>query len=419
MASKIIYVYADWVGLPEPTLMGILRAEQVKSDEIFSFEYDKAWLKSKSSLVLDPDLQWYSGSQYLPGEKVNFGLFLDSSPDRWGRLLMQRREAVLAKKGERTRRALTASDYLLGVYDQHRMGALRFKEILEGPFLNDNREMPVPPWTSLRDLEYASLKLETDDSTDDEYIQYLNLLIAPGSSLGGARPKASVMDQDNHLWIAKFPSINDSIDTGAWEMVVHDLAIRSGIYMSDAMLQRYSGNRHTFLTKRFDRTTGNKRIHFASAMTLLGCKDGDDYHSGIGYLDIVGLIFQHGDKNQINNDLEQLWRRIVFSICVKNTDDHLRNHGFILGKQGWRLSPAFDINSIPTGTGLTLNISEDDNSLNLDLAREVAEYFRVEKKSASEIVDHVKSVVNSWRVVASKHGISRREQEIMSNAFDC
>ena len=226
------------------------------------------------------------------------------------------------------------------------------------------------------------------------------------------------MDQNNHLWIAKFPSINDSMDSGAWEMVVHDLAMRAGICMSDAILQKFSGNGHTFLTKRFDRTEGNKRIHFASAMTLLGCKDGDDYHSGISYLDIVGLILQHGDKNQINIDLEQLWRRIVFSICIKNTDDHLRNHGFILGRHGWRLSPAYDINPIPTGTGLTLNITEDDNSLNLELARDVAEFFRIEKERASEIVDHVKTVVNSWQQVASKHGISRREQDIMSNSFD-
>lgn len=419
MASKKIYVYADWVGLSDPALMGILRAEQARGNEIFSFEYEKEWLKSLGSLVLDPDLSLYSGPQYLPDNKQNFGLFLDSSPDRWGRVLMRRREALMARIEQRTERNLMASDYLLGVYDAHRMGALRFKEIQDGPFLNDNREMSAPPWTTLRELEYASLKLESDDSVDDpDYLKWLNLLTAPGSSLGGARPKASVLDQQNHLWIAKFPSINDSIDVGAWEMVVHELAIKAGIRMSNALLQKFSGKYYTFLTKRFDRIAGNERIHFASAMTLLGCKDGDDYHDGHSYLDLVGFILQHGDKDQINNDLHELWRRIVFSICVKNTDDHLRNHGFLLGKTGWRLSPAFDINSVPTGTGLTLNISENDNSLNLELALEVADYFRVEKQDATKIVNQIKKTVESWRTIASKYGISRREQELMASAFE-
>jgi len=419
MASKIIYVFADWIGLSGPVLMGALRVEQTRGNEVFSFEYEKKWLTSKDVVALDPDLSLYSGPQYLADEKPNFGLFLDSSPDRWGRVLMRRREAVLARIEGRPQNTLMSSDYLLGVYDEHRMGALRFKESLDGPFLNDNKEMSAPPWTSLHDLEYASLKLEEDDSVDDpDYLKWLNLLTAPGSSLGGARPKASVLDTEGHLWIAKFPSINDSVDVGAWEMVVHELATKAQIHVPEAMLLNFSGKQNTFLSKRFDRTSENDRIHFASAMTLLGCKDGDDYQNGKSYLDIAGFIFQHGEKDYIQTDLEELWRRIVFNISVRNTDDHLRNHGFLLGKNGWRLAPAYDVNPVSTGTGLTLNISDEDNSLNLDLALEVAEYFRIEKNRATQIIHQIQTVVSSWRMLASKYGLSRREQELMASAFE-
>jgi len=419
MATRIIYVFADWIGLSGPVLMGALRVEQTRGNEVFSFEYEKKWLTSKDVVALDPDLSLYSGPQYLADEKPNFGLFLDSSPDRWGRVLMRRREAVLARMEGRSQNALMSSDYLLGVYDEHRMGALRFKESLDGPFLNNNREMSAPPWTSLRDLEYASLKLEEDDSVDDpDYLKWLNLLTAPGSSLGGARPKASVLDPDGRLWIAKFPSINDAVDVGAWEMVVHELATKAQIHVPEAMLLNFSGKQNTFLSKRFDRTSENDRIHFASAMTLLGCKDGDDYHNGKSYLDIAGFIFQHGEKDYIQTDLEELWRRIVFNISVKNTDDHLRNHGFLLGKNGWRLAPAYDVNPVSTGTGLTLNISDEDNSLNLGLALEVAEYFRMDKNKAAEIIHQIQTVVSSWRILASKYGVSRREQELMASAFE-
>jgi serine/threonine-protein kinase HipA len=311
------------------------------------------------------------------------------------------------------------SDYLLGVYDEHRMGALRFKESPEGPFLNDNREMAAPPWTSLRELEYASLQLEKDDSVDDpDYLKWLNLLTAPGSSLGGTRPKASVLDKKNHLWIAKFPSRNDDVDVGGWEMVVHDLALNSGINMPDAMVQKFSGNQYTYISKRFDRKPGNQRIHFASAMTMLGRKDGANYSSGLSYLDIAGFIIQSGDKNYVNADLHELWKRIVFNICVKNTDDHLRNHGFLLGKNGWRLSPAFDINPVPTGTGLTLNITDEDNSLDTELALEVAEFFRLEAATAKATIDNIKRNIKSWSKIATQYSLSKREQDLMSVAFE-
>lgn len=419
MASKNIYVYADWKGLNDSRLMGVLRAEQVRGNEVFSFEYDKSWLDSGERHLLDPDLMYYSGPQYTTEKKESFGIFLDSSPDRWGRVLMRRREAVMSRIEERPLKNLMSSDYLLGVYDEHRMGALRFKEDKNGAFVNDNREMAAPPWTSIRELEFASKKLEEDSSVDDpEYLKWLNLLTAPGSSLGGARPKASVMDSHNHLWIAKFPSINDSIDIGGWEKVVHELAARSGINMSESMIQKFSGNQYTFLTKRFDRTPNQERIHFASAMTLLGRVDGDNFQSDVSYLDIVGFIIQTGDKDFIASDLEELWRRIVFSICVKNTDDHLRNHGFILGENGWRLSPAYDINAVPTGTGLSLNISDEDNSLNLELAKDVAEFFRLNSIEARKIIQQVQQNVSKWRLIATNYGLSRREQDLMSFAFE-
>lgn len=418
MAPKKIYVYAGWKNLHDHALMGILRTEQVRGKEIFSFEYEKNWLSFHQAILLDPDLSWYSGPQFLPDDKINFGLFLDSSPDRWGRVLMRRREALLARMENRQQKTLFPSDYLLGVYDEHRMGALRFKDSPDGPFLNDNRKLATPPWTSIRELEYASLRLEEDDSVDDpDYLHWLNLLTAPGSSLGGARPKASVVDKDGHLWIAKFPSKNDETDTGGWEMVVHELANKSGIVLPEAMVQKFNSHRYTFLTKRFDRTS-QSRIHFASSMTLAGRKDGDDFHSGASYLELAGIIIQYGDKNHVDSDLEELWKRIVFSICVKNTDDHLRNHGFLLGKSGWRLSPAYDINPVPTGTGLTLNISDDDNSLSLDLTKEVAVFFRIENKRADQIIQTCTNAVNDWRKAATKYELPRNEMDLMSAAFE-
>lgn len=329
---------------------------------------------------------------------------------------MRRREAAIARTEGRKEKTLHESDYLLGVFDQYRTGALRFKETADGPFLNDNQELAAPPWTSLRELEYASLQLEKDDIIDDpEYLKWLNMLIAPGSSLGGARPKASVTDQNNHLWIAKFPSGNDPKDIGAWEMVVNELAIKAGLSVAEGKAQKFSGHHHTFLSKRFDRTNLGERIHFASAMTLLGYMDGADYQDGASYLEIAEFLIQNGAD--VDKDLEEVWRRIVFSICVKNTDDHLRNHGFLHNEGGWILSPAFDINPVETGTGLKLNISESDNSLDLDLAMEVTKYFRLTDQKATKIIDQVKNAVAGWRKLADKYKISKTEQAMMAKAF--
>jgi serine/threonine-protein kinase HipA len=412
--KKDILVFAHWQGLNQPQHMGILTVTPAKGKEAFAFEYTAGWLKSGFSQMIDPDLQMYSGAYYPRDEKPNFGAFLDSCPDRWGRILMQRREAVIAKKENRSPRKLLESDFLLGVFDGHRMGALRFKTEEEGSFLNDQKQLASPPWASLAELEQASLKFEEDNTDDPEYLRWLNMLIAPGSSLGGARPKASVIDKQNNLWIAKFPSKNDDKDVAAWEMVVNQLAIRAGISVAEGTVQKFNSKYFTYLTKRFDRTPAGERIHFASAMTLLGHKDGEDAGAA-SYLELVEFITRHGA--QVQADLHQLWRRIVFNICAKNTDDHLRNHGFLLTPNGWILSPAYDINPNEYGAELCLNINDNSNTLDLDLTLEIADYCRLNQQEAKQIINEVKSAITPWKQLASKYKIPKAEQDRMEAAF--
>ena len=349
----------------------------------------------------------------MSDEKSNFGLFLDSSPDRWGRVLLRRREAALARLEKREPMNLTELDFLLGGFDGNRMGGLRFKREMDGPFLDDNKQYAVPAWASLRELEQISLRLENDEaSTDPADVRWLNLLVAPGSSLGGARPKASVVDEKGHLWIAKFPSGQDTFDVGAWEMLTHRLAIKAGVDMSDAKSQVFSTKHHTFLTKRFDRTSFGKRKHFASATTLLGYSDGEE---GASYLELVEFISSQGAN--VKADLAQLYRRIAFSVAVSNVDDHLRNHGFLWTKDGWILSPAYDINPVETGSGLHLNISDVDNSLDWVLLKETAPFYRLEPEMADEIIQEVKEVVKEWEKEAKSVGINTSERDLKSNAF--
>ena len=414
--ETVIWVYADWKPMEVPYLIGKLFSQRVRGKEIFSFEYNETWLNtSQAKLHLDPNLGLYKGKQYLPEGKNNFGIFLDSAPDRWGRLLMRRREAWQAKLDGREESTLFESDYLLGVFDGHRMGGLRFKLEQDGAFLNNHKKMATPPWTSLRELEYASLQLEKEDAINDpEYTKWLSMLIDPGSSLGGARPKASVLDEKGNLWIAKFPSSKDDKNTGAWEMVLHELAKVCGIHVPDARLLQFSGKHHTFLSKRFDRIK-DKRIHFASAMTLLGYQDGADFHDGLSYLDIVAFIIQQGAL--VKADLEQLWRRVVFNILVSNTDDHLRNHGFILTNNGWQLSPAYDMNPNEMGSGLTLNISENSNEQDISLALETAMHYKLKKDEAIKILNDMQLEIAKWRTVAKKLGMGSSEIEQMKRAF--
>lgn len=411
-----IWVYADWQFLGGARLMGILTTQHIRGKEIFSFEYNDNWIASSGqALFLDPNLSMYKGKQYLPEEHHNFGLFLDSSPDRWGRLLMRRREAWLAKKEEREEITLFESDYLLGVFDGTRMGGLRFKLEEGGDFLNNQKKMAAPPWTSIRELEFASLQLERDDVFNDpEYAKWLNLLIDPGSSLGGARPKASITDEKGNLWIAKFPSAKDEKDAGAWEMVVHQLAANCGIEVPKAKIQQFSSKHYTFLTKRFDRIQ-QQRIHFASAMTLLGLQDGVDYKDNISYLNLVEFIIKQSASAK--EDLEQLWRRILFNVLVSNTDDHLRNHGFLLTNHGWRLSPAYDMNPNELGNGLTLNISENSNELDISVVMHTAIYYQLKVDTANKILQEMLKEIANWRAIAKKFGISNSEIEQTKRAF--
>jgi serine/threonine-protein kinase HipA len=415
-SNKEILVYADWDGLETPQFIGTLFFAYSRGKEIFSFKYNKEWLQSSFVQEIDPDLGLYPGIQYLRDEKSNFGVFLDSSPDRWGQVIMDKRESILARMENRPHRNLNESDYLLGVFDEQRMGALRFKETASGAFMNDNRSFATPPWTSIRELEQASYQLENDLMEDDsESLKWLNMLLAPGSSLGGARPKAGVRNIDGSLWIAKFPSKEYRYDVGAWEMIVNELAQMAELNIAQAMAKPFFGKHHTFLTKRFDRTNTGQRLHFASAMTLLGYSDGVNFQDGASYLELAEFITRKGTN--VNQDLEELFRRIVFSICVSNTDDHLRNHGFLLTTEGWTLSPAYDINPNPKGTGLKLNISVHDNSLDLGLAAEVAPFFRLTNDRAISIIQNMVSVVSKWKQLSAKYKLSKDEQDRMSPAF--
>lgn len=405
-----VYVFADWGERNGSVLVGSLRSSIVKNKEHFSFAYDDNWLMSAAAQKIDPSLEFYAGEQHGSGEQ-NFGAFLDSCPDRWGRLLMKRREAAIARQEDRKPRVLNEVDYLLGVHDLYRMGALRFKRELDGAFLDDNDAMAAPPISSLRDLEYAISQVE-GDKNDIDNLQWLMMLIAPGSSLGGARPKSCVVDEQNSLWIAKFPSRYDDQDIAAWEYVTYKLAIEAGIEMAECRLEKFNSRHHTFLTKRFDRV-GDSRLHFSSAMTQLGFSDGQQ---GASYLDLAQFLTEQGSNTK--SDLEQLWRRIVFSIAVSNTDDHLRNHGFIFSGDGWALSPAYDINPTTPANGLHLFISEDDNSLSYDLAMDVIDFFRLNKAQAKSIQDQVIESVKAWKEVATQVGISRNEQTRMQAAFN-
>ena len=415
---KTIEVWADFYYLSGPQKVGVLTASPSRGKEVFSFEYEKSWISGLYKFQIDPELLLYEGKFHPNASAENFGAFLDSSPDRWGRTLMLRREAQRARLEGRKSNTLLPSDYLLGVYDQNRMGGLRFK--VDGVFKDDDRTYTAPPWTTLRELESASLKLEEEGIEDDpKFAEYLKLLFAPGSSLGGARPKASVVDTEGNLWIAKFPSKEDLKNVGGWEAVVHELAKRSGLDVPKGSASKFASKHHTYLVKRFDRLSDGKRVHFSSAMTLLQRKDGDNHQSGANYLELVDFIISNGAPSKVNRDLEELWRRIVFSIAVSNSDDHLRNHGFLLSKEGWELSPAYDINPNEMADGLSLNISADNNALDFDLAKSVAQDFRVTPKRADEIIAKIKTETRAWETAAEKIGITRAERQRMGNAFKC
>jgi serine/threonine-protein kinase HipA len=409
-----IWVYVHWKGMKEPKCMGMLSAQQTKGRRAYSFSYDANWIHSQEQFLLDPDIEWFVGPQY-PVKKENFGVFLDSMPDSWGRMLMKRRAAIMANELQKPNPVLNDLDYLLGVHDFCRMGAIRIKTDPHGDFLDNDTLNPAPPWVNVRELQHGAALLESNDDSE-EVRKWLTMLIAPGSSLGGARPKANIIDEQGQLWIAKFPSQNDTIDKGAWEYLAYRLAIQAGIDMAESRIEKISGKYHTFFTKRFDREK-SERIHFASAMTMTGKNEEMIRDEHPSYLDIVEFIQFSGAF--VDDDLKQLWKRIVFNICVSNTDDHLRNHGFILTPEGWRLSPAYDINPSIDKEGLTLNIDMDRNTLDLDLARSVGSFFRLSDEQMDAMIDEVRTSVQKWEKIATEIGISRGEQKLMSGAFRC
>ena len=380
--------------------LGALEYDELRGKEVSSFELDEDFVLHPSVEFIGPDIGLFRGKQY-PTLSYGFGLFQDAAPDSWGRKIIRRRE----KRGN-----LRESDYLLGVFDLTRVGALRFKIEGSDAFVNADGDNPAPPWTTLRTLEDSSRRFEEDDTDESA----LAVLLRPGSSLGGARPKASVIAPDGSLWIAKFPSKEDDFDTGAWEYLVHILAEESGICVPQAQAQKFSKTGMTFLCRRFDRD-GSRRMPFASAMTMLGCEDRQEDGNGT-YFDIAGFLMQHGAKP--DTDIPELWRRMVFSLLVSNADDHLRNHGFIAENGKWRLSPAYDINAnVKRPQSLSLELDAGVPIENIDTLLDTAEYFRLGKEEANAQLERIRSAVAKWRNVAVRLGIPRREQEEMSVCF--
>lgn len=406
-------VYADVEWHDAPKRMGALRRQSGGGGDIFSFTYDDAWLAAADALAFDPDLALVSGPQYPPVDRASFGIFLDSSPDRWGRVLMQRRENARARGEKRKPRTLTEWDYLLGVHDETRMGALRFRDA-QGTFLDADDPHAAPPITSLRELQVASLRFEQEDETHPEYTRWLAQLFAPGTSLGGARPKASVRDEHGHLCIAKFPSRQDTRDVGAWEIVAHRLAEKAGIRVPPVRALRVGDSPYTtFVARRFDRTNQGKRIAFVSAMTLTQHKDGEP---GVSYLELVDLLQSRGAN--MRADCEELFRRVVFNILIHNTDDHLRNHGFLLTPRGITLSPVYDINPTPDREELTLAINETDTHCDVDIAMRACKDYGLSQKVADQVIRRARTVVAEWRQEAKALKIPKSEQDGMAAAFE-
>ena len=411
----IVAVFADLDRLPEPRRMGSLRRQVGRGGEVFSFEYDRDWLKTSDAFSFDPDLALVQGSQYPAASRANFGIFLDSAPDRWGRVLMQRRESLRARREGRAARSLLDWDFLLGVHDETRLGALRFQDVTTGQWLDTENALAAPPITSLRELQAASLHFEqsgeTDDSGDQE--KWLAQLFAPGSSLGGARPKASVRDEQGELCIAKFPSKQDRRDIGAWELVAHRLAEKAGLRVPPARGIRVPDSAYTtFVAKRFDRIASGRRLALVSAMTLTQRTDGEP---GASYLELVDLLQSQGAHAR--EDCCELFRRVVFSILIHNTDDHLRNHAFLLSPEGITLSPAFDINPSIDRNELALAINEVEATCDVSIAMEAHVAYGLTVGEAKTIAAKISEAVDSWRSEATRLRIPRAERELMAMAF--
>ena len=411
-----MWVFADFDWLKDVELIGELSFESLRGSENYGFQYSKEWLKKHSDVLLGDDINNYPGMQYTHPGKDIFGCFSDALPDRWGRMLLNRREQILALEEKRPTRKLSSFDHLLGIDDFSRMGGFRFKTDPNQDFINQHSSLQIPPLTSLRALMQATLEIEhSEEKNELPDKKWINQLIQPGSSLGGARPKASIVDENKKLYIAKFPSRNDDYDVGLWEHFSHLLAQKAGINVASSRLIPGLEKYHTFLSERFDRTKEGKRIHFASAMTMLGRSDGDNYANGYGYLDIVDFILK-GCTN-VEANLRELYRRVAFNICIGNTDDHFRNHGFQLIAKGWTLSPAYDINP-SLNDYQSLLISATSNESNLNLLLESCEEYMLDKKVSTDIIQEVVSAVKSWKTLANRLQIPKSEMDRFSSRFD-
>lgn len=376
------------------------------------FQYDRAWLRDVRAFSLDPDLSLDDAPFFPKPELGNFGIFLDSSPDRWGQTLMKRREALQAKDERRSPRTLYAWDFLIGVQDLTRQGALRFRLAGTPDFLG-NDKMAAPPVTTLRELEAVAYQLSSRRIDDlDALRKWLAVLVAPGASLGGARPKANFTEADGSLWIGKFPARDDDRDVGAWEHVVHGLALKAGVDVPAAKAVRLNNTFHTFCVQRFDRAGGARRF-YASAMTMLR----KDQSEGTSYLELAQFIRSRGDGVHAAADLAQLFRRVAFNVAVGNRDDHLRNHGFLLGTAGWRLAPAFDVNPNIDKAEHVLNIDDSDNRPSIETVLTTAPFYGLAPKHAKQIIEEVARAVDGWRDAARRAGIARADIELTEGAF--
>ena len=406
--DKQVLAYVDLQGTPH--LVGRLWARMRKDRESATFEYDKTWLTNHDHFSLEPALKLGPGPFHTPSDKPLFGAVGDSAPDRWGRVLMRRAERRRAEHAGQTPRTVREIDYLLMVDDEARQGALRFAEREGGPFLAEHGPTKIPPLIELPRLLSAAEHVLSDTDSDED----LRLLLAPGSSLGGARPKASVRDRDGHLTIAKFPNKGDEVNTVLWEAVALTLAAKASIPVPAWRLETVAGG-PVLLLRRFDREEGT-RVPFLSAMSMLDAKDNE----ARSYLEFVDILRRHGAAPK--DDMHALWRRIVFSILISNTDDHLRNHGFLwAGSAGWRLSPAYDLNPVPTDMRpriLTTAIDLDDSTASLNLAIQVANYFELSDDEAHRIAKQVGQAVAPWRQVAKKLGLTPAEIDRMASAFE-
>lgn len=411
-----IYVYADFDWLKTAVLVGELGYESLRGTDSYSFCYDHNWLRQYSDLYLSADINNYTGLQFTQPDRDIFGCFGDALPDRWGRLLLNRREQIRAQEEKRPVRKLSSYDYLLGIDDYSRMGGFRFKESPDGEFINCDATLRIPPLTDIQVLVAASMEVEKSEERNllpDK--KWLLQLVHPGTSLGGARPKAGVLNEEGELCVAKFPSRNDEYDIGLWEHLSHLLAKEAGVEAAETRAITAGEKYHTLLSKRFDRTTDGHRRHFASAMTLLGLTDGCNAQTGNGYLDIVDFILQHCCNVEAN--LRQLYRRVAFSIAIGNSDDHFRNHGFLLTPKGWTLSPAYDLNpTFNDHQSLLINATTNRSDLQLLLAS--SEEYMIGKEEATHIIEEVKDGVSQWRSMATRLGIAKREMDLFAQVFE-